>query len=465
MARHHVVWTIGIFAQVAFAFAATAQAATWDMTADKRFDPTNKAYPIKQNQVVVDLTRDGSLCPTGLGHLASGCDTVNEIHILYKADAATEQWLQITWNPGGSGTEQFEVFCNDKSVGKSKLVDGAKAPYQDQAEVFWIATVTGRNTVVLKRLGGDGLRFSRLALADEKVADAPAAEGGDSSQKMKPTLKYPTLASFEKAIGQPAVLLDSDHVMLLAPKSREAAARIVFPYLVRAYDELYKIVGVHTKYKIVVYTFPKGHPEATGGTSLCTIRYDDSNLDLETSQEWTRYKVPHVSGFIEEMAHNFVDATGVQFGWEMVGWSIGVKATQKVAPNPIFARSLAQTRKTQADTFRRYKAAANTFPADIESNLCDRIHAFLLWQAELRYGPEFWPDFFNQVRDARATFAEANKAGGDENRNARYRVTVACFDKLPKLDFKKILSDNGISLTTDVKSLRPTDAGWNRKLQ
>jgi len=140
---------------------------------------------------------------------------------------------------------------------------------------------------------------------------------------LKTSLKFKTLEQFQKEIREPAVYLDDDHVCLFAPKRKQRQARIVFGYLVRAYDKLYEIVGTHTEYKIAVYAFPKGNPNARGGASNCSIEYDDSNLDFEKHSEWTRYKVPHVCGYIEEMAHSFVHATKAQFGWEMVGWSIG----------------------------------------------------------------------------------------------------------------------------------------------
>ena len=77
----------------------------------------------------------------------------------------------------------------------------------------------------------------------------------------------------------------------------------------RAYDELYRIVGIHTKYKIVVYSLPKDNPLCIGGTSECTIWYSYKNLDFQSQEEWKQYRVPHVSGYIEEMAHNFVAAS------------------------------------------------------------------------------------------------------------------------------------------------------------
>ena len=164
------------------------------------------------------------------------------------------------------------------------------------------------------------------------------------------------------------------------------------------------------------------------------------------------------------MAHNVVSGTRCQFGWEMVGWSIGVKATQKVAPNPIFQKQVADTRTQQAETVARYRAGNFTFPADIEPNLCDRIHAHLLFHCEQRYGPQFWKDFFAEIRALRPQLEDAvNKPGQDGIRNERYRITVDCFDRLAGLNFKKLLAANRISATIDAKSLHPTEPGWDRK--
>lgn len=284
-------------------------------------------------------------------------------------------------------------------------------------------------------------------------------------QPLKPDLKFPTLAAFETEIGEPGLLLESEHVLLFAPKRCDEAARIVHPYLVRAYDELYALFGIHTKYKIVVYHFPKGNPNAFGGTSECAIYYDDSNLDLAASAEWTRHRVPHLAGYIEEMAHNFDDATHEEFGWETIGWTVGTRVCQKVAGNPILERQLAQTRRAQSETFARYKLLGCVFPPDVAPNLVDRVHAYILARCERKYGPNFWPDFFAEVRKERERLADAVRLGdGDRIRNERYRITIECFDRLPGLEFKKMLEENGISLRVDVKSLHPTEPGWDRRL-
>jgi hypothetical protein len=254
-------------------------------------------------------------------------------------------------------------------------------------------------------------------------------------------------------------------VCFFAPGRREKEARIVFPYLVKAYDELYQIVGAHTNYKIVVYAFPKGNPHGWGGTSDCSIEYDDSNLDLEQQPEWTKYKVPHVAGYIEEMAHSFVHAAEAQFGWEMIGWSLRAQVSLKIAANPILAAQIRTTREEQKRTFDQYCVNGHVFPKDLPAEQCDRIHGWILYQCASKYGPDFWSDFFGEVRTQKQALNDAVRLGeGDKIRNARYQITVACFDGLRGIEFKKTLMDAGISLTTDVKSLHPEAPGWNRRL-
>lgn len=288
---------------------------------------------------------------------------------------------------------------------------------------------------------------------------SPPEQVDDGTPRLNPRLKYPDLPSFEAAIGGPGCLLKSERVYIFAPKHREESAQTVLPYLTKAYDALYDIVGVHTKYIIVVYNFPPGHADASGGTSECTLWYDDTNLDLSQQEEWNTYKIPHVAGYIEEMAHNFVAATGAQFGWEMVGWNIGIKASEAVASNPIFDEELRHTRQGQAETCQRYRREGYVFPADIAPNQVDRIHAYILWECEQVYGPQFWKDVFAEIRREKQAFESA------QDRDSRYQLTLECFNRLPGLDFKQRLTNDHISLTRDIKSLDPTAPTWNRRLE
>src|SRR5690348_11246448 len=77
-----------------------------------------------------------------------------------------------------------------------------------------------------------------------------SAPASAPSQQLKPGLKWPTLESYKTELGEPGLLLQSDHLWLFAPKRKSTEADVIFKVLVRAYDELQRIVGVDTKYKI-----------------------------------------------------------------------------------------------------------------------------------------------------------------------------------------------------------------------
>ena len=426
----------------------------WDITQLGRFDRTNKAYPISAGRVVVDLSAMQSRCPTGLGDLAEDRGNVREIVLRYDIREPGDHWLHIQWDPGGSGKEQFEVACNGQAAGATGVVDASASPRNHIQSSFKVPQKSGANELVLRQLSGDGLHIHGLILSTTS-----------SFPRILPQeLRFPNVESFSKAIREPAAMLDGKNVCMFVPKRREKAAAIVLPYLARAYDELYKIVGVHTRYKIFVYAYPKGFPGVRGGTSGCVIRYTDENLDLKRHAEWKQYRVPHVSGYIEEMAHNFVDAAGAEFGWEMIGWSIGARVSNIVAPNPIHKRKVIQTRRGQFRTYRRYLAEGETFPQDIPPNQVDRIHAYLLWKCEQKYGPDFWSDFFTEIRRERVSFSSPEAKGESSGLDARYRLTVECFDRLPGLNFRKLLRQNGISMNVAIQSLKPEKPGWNRRL-
>lgn len=424
-------------------------AVLWDVGGSGLFDRSDRAYVIDDDGVVVgDLRGGGPVCPTGLGHLVSGRSSVKEIRLVFDCPAAGSYRLHVHWDPGGSGKEQFTVLQDGQQVGDGSQVDGSEQPNADVRDRFSLELPAGECRLSLVHRSGDGLRFRSLVLSSGQEPPLP----------VNPQVQFATLAAYEAAIGQGGVMLDSPSVRLFAPKSRQREAQIIFGYLVKAYDELQGLVGVPTRFRIVVYHFPEASPYFTGGTSNCTIRYGFANLDLAAEREWKAHRVPHVSGYIEEMAHNFVDAAGVQFGWEMVGWSISVKVTQQVADNPTFQAALRATRAGQEQTFRRYVQGGYVFPADLPANQCDRIHAWLLHQCQKSYGAGFWKDFFAEVRKQSQALSRA------KDRNERYRITIACFDRLEGLNFVGRLRALHISTTTDVKSLNPEGAGWDRRL-
>jgi hypothetical protein len=431
----------------------------WDLAEAGGFDPTNKGFSIDNGRVVVDLHDKKSLCPLGFRRRSSVGDAVTEIVFCYRVEQAGRYWLQILWHPGTSGKERFEVLLNGAPIGTSQLVDGSQTPNEETVERFCLPHQTGQNEIQLRYLSGDGLRFRAVLLA--------TGEGFPAG--IKKIQGFPTIttrASYERVIGEPGVMMEADHVRLYAPKRREKEARIVHGYLVRAYNELHRIVGVHTNEKILVYALPEDSPYRVGRTTQCKIWYTYKNLIFESQLEWQQHRVPHVSGYIEEMAHNFVGASLATFGNEAVGCSISKIVSEKVAGNPIHQRSLVNARKIQAKTFAEYKRLNNTFPKNIAPNLCDRIHAYLLYRCEMLYGPRFWSDFFKEVRNVRAELMAAERSGpGDQRRNARYRITIDCFDRLMKGQFKRMLEEHEISLTTDVRSIPYKSPKWKGKLR
>src|SRR6188768_2141852 len=85
-----------------------------------------------------------------------------------------------------------------------------------------------------------------LAISSTVLAQTSAP----AEQPLKPNLQFPTQESYEKEIAEPALLLQNDHLWLFAPKRKSTEATAIFKRLAAAYDELYRIVGEHTKYKI-----------------------------------------------------------------------------------------------------------------------------------------------------------------------------------------------------------------------
>ncbi len=448
----------------------------WDIEERGQLDTTNKRIDLHNSEAIVDLRRPDSFCPSGLGDVIEGPGEVQKINLSYDVPRQGRYWLHVVWNPGESGDEQFEVVSNGSPALSTPVVKGTNGS-PDRTESFEIMQKAGANQIELRRISGDGLAFRRLLLTSTKDLPTPVTTHKSAPvnrikpmpsvepQVLNPSLPFKDATSYAQEIGEAGFVLENEHLLFFAPRTREKEARTIFPYLVRAYDSLHRIVGVDTEYKIVVYHFPPGNQHARGTTGQCALWYGYANLELENQPEWTQHHVPHLCGYIEEMAHNFVDATKANFGWEMLGWSIGTKVSLEVGDNPVLRAELAKTRQAQAETFERYKAAGFVFPADIAPNLVDRIHAHILWQCEREYGNAFWPDFFTEVRKEHERLFGAIREQGDEVRNARYRITVECFDRLPGLEFSERLESNRISRTVAVQSVRPTEPDWNRRLE
>jgi hypothetical protein len=432
----------------------------WDMADLGRFDPTNKAYENSEGHVTVDLRNPKSLCPTGLGELAGGRPNVREITVKYEAPAAKSYWFHVGWNPSAVGKKQFEVCCNGNLAGRTDLIDAEATPYRLVENQFEVPCQQGLNELAIRYLTPGGMRFESLTMSETQTCP----------RTVSPALEFATLEHYTKALGEPGVMLDSENVRLFAPKRLENDAKEIFKRLVRGYDELHKIAGVDTPHKIVIQSLSPNHPYTFGGTTTDynVIKYSYTSLELAGQVEWVKYGVPHVSGYLEEMAHNFTHAAHSHFGSEAVGWSLGVKVTNLVAPNPHQAQLVATFRREDAEFLKKYIANGYRFPLTLtHQNLQqeDRIHHHLLWECEQQYGPTFWRDYFAELQKEETRLEETNKLTDSIARaNVQYQICVECFDHLAGLNFKKRLTDYHISATMDVFAISHKPS-WNGKYE
>jgi hypothetical protein len=263
-------------------------------------------------------------------------------------------------------------------------------------------------------------------------------------------------------IGEPAVEIDSPFIRMYGPKRREKDARRLFDYLRRSYEAYYELTGTHTRYKIVVFAFPPECIHSLGGMDQksCAIYYSYGLIDLVSSDNpfLRKYGVPRIGGVVSEMGHAFNGGSGVCFGMEADGDCISQYVVGKVAQDPRVPERRRKMIAEMPDTVKRYIAGGHVFPADVPKNLADRIHRYLLVLCEHRYGENFWPDFFKEVRKRRDRMLAA------KDLDEAYRLTNECFDALHGLEFNKLLRKFHISLTTDCYTL-VRQKRWDRRLE
>ena len=196
MARASAVVATALMCLVGVTHADTTPAAgrstktVWDIAQLGLFDRANKAYALTDGRVEVDLAETGPQCPTGLGHLVSGRDTVRSIRLAFDCPEPGEYWLHIRWTPGGSGREQFAVLVGDEVAAKTRLVKAEDRPNAMIRDTLPLRLVKGPAALTLDHLSGDGLRFQQIALSRSPQPPHP----------VRPDLKYPTLASYEREI-------------------------------------------------------------------------------------------------------------------------------------------------------------------------------------------------------------------------------------------------------------------------
>ncbi|MHC4404182.1 MAG: hypothetical protein ACYTG0_31395 [Planctomycetota bacterium] len=441
----------------------------WNIGGEDHFNVYN-SYPVEEigrneelgriGRVTVDLASEHAICPHGLGRWmqAQGRKCfVKEIVFQFPSGRAGDFRLHVIWNALEKGSDQFEVEVNGAPAGKSQLVDGSKQlnRFQVTHEKFPVHIQAGDNALVVRLLSGDGLRFRNIVLCDQE-------EIGDLPRALSPFLEIRSQGVFQTVIGEPAVEIDSPFIRMYAPKRREGDAHKIFAYLRRAYEAYHELTGVHTRYKVVVLAFPRECIHCFGGMSqeTCAIYYSFGLLDLmrEDNPFLKQYGVPRIDGVVSEMGHAFNGGSGVCFGMEADGVCISQYVVGKVAPDPRVPEQKRKMIEQMPDTVKRYIEGGCVFPDDVPKNLADRIHRYLLVLSEHRYGESFWPDFFKEARKRQDRMQAAKDV--DE----AYRLTIECFDALPGLEFKKLLREFQMSLTTDCYTLVRRDP-WDRRLE
>lgn len=245
-----------------------AKGVIWDVAELGLFDVENKLRGPEHARVLVDLDNAAARCPRAIGP-----GLPKEVALRYRNAAQGKLQFHVLWHPGDSGKEQFEVLVNGKKAVTSALVDASAFDGSDLLMSIPLDHQAGSNEITIRFLTGDGLYLRQLVLSTKPTPPRP----------LRPELKFPTLASYAKEIKEPAVILDDDNVRLYAPKAREKEARIIFPYLVKAYSEYYRIVGIRGRGSSST-TSPRG--TRTAGAAPANAR---SGTGMRTSI-WPRWR-------------------------------------------------------------------------------------------------------------------------------------------------------------------------------
>jgi len=249
-----------------------------------------------------------------------------------------------------------------------------------------------------------------------------------------------SLEAYQREINGAGILIESEHISYFAPKLGEPYARLVVPILERAYKEL-KVwhAGAEPSFRISVEHYPNGHPRNRGGTSDCVILYGFKNIGW---MDDNARKIPHVSGYIEEMAHNFDGACGVM-GWlyEAFGNYTANAITLKVAPYPEIEKYLQSGRyglQRDAETFDYYMTHGFKLPPDVPQNLFDRIYRHVFRMLEPSAGHMLLPRFYQEIKKSGVpkTKSEAERA----------YVVAEVFSKITGTNVKELFRQCGIAM-------------------
>lgn len=161
---------------------------------------------------------------------------------------------------------------------------------------------------------------------------------------------------YEERIGESGLLLEGPNLQMWVPQRYSEHGQVVFEYLQKGYPIISELLGGYKlPYKLSVEHYPRESEYWSGGTrGIGTIEYDYTNLE-GNSPEWTKYEVPHVVGYYEEMAHNFIWQIGAPGFYETLGMMTGVETALRAAWNPHVQAHADWVYQVCADTHSYYR--------------------------------------------------------------------------------------------------------------
>jgi len=202
-----------------------------------------------------------------------------------------------------------------------------------------------------------------------------------SAEKPQAPYGVKSLSAYESRIGEPGVLIEDPDLEMWVPKKDEENYRIVFKYLEDGYQVLKNIYGGHDmSFKFSVEQYPFSSPYFLGGTDgVGTIRYGYSTLTPEdVSTEWKIYKIPHVIGYYEEMAHCFLRQFEKTLFYEAIGSMIGSETSMRASWNPYYAQEFYKDGLIRNSVTTRYYLKYNTGEPGVSAEIyLTRILAYI----------------------------------------------------------------------------------------
>ena len=228
------------------------------MVPDEDWELSRDAFISDRPEAVegcIDLTADSPSFPRYFNELG-----IKRIRLRFQAPGGLRRKMSIVWSGGSMGPDKFSVRIDGIPAGVSRTLDTEQRPYSWYREDF------------VFRLGpGTDHAVEILSLADYP------SEINFTGFRMSPPdeadyqpLCYDSVGSlkrYEEAIGEKGTAVESDHLVVFAPRKYAAKAKALASFLEEAYSEMANIYGLHPVFKFAVENYPPGHERGWGGIS------------------------------------------------------------------------------------------------------------------------------------------------------------------------------------------------------